>query len=496
MPLRRGAVAVAIPRRACVRPVRFNTPVIAASDMPRRPLAVDVFCGAGGFALGVEQAGFDVVAAVDYDPIHAAAHEYNFPDTAVVCADVLALTLERLQAAVELGRRRHGHRGSWDGEVDLLFGGPPCQGFSVIGQRHTDDLRNALSFAFARIVRELRPRVFVFENVPGMPTVPGPTGRPLLSQVVARMRRAGYRVAAPRVLNAADFGVPQDRRRLIVIGVRSDLASQAPACPVPTVEPVPKRPRGQATGMGGQAPDLGPCVGDALADLPDLDGFAELLDRDHVALASATTRRSAAAASRYAWSMRDPWRDVDDLSHRRPYDPALLTSSQRTTHAPGVVARFGATARGAIDPVSRFYRLHPDGLSVTLRAGTGYDRGSFNAPRPLHYRWPRVVSVREAARLHSMPDWFRLHATKWHGFRQVGNAVPPLLARAVAGAIRDSLDLPAVRSTRTVSLGSPALLELTMQQAAEHFDVPTTAGPHHGLRQRGIRPRRPTLTPT
>jgi DNA (cytosine-5)-methyltransferase 1 len=457
------------------------------STETRRPLAVDLFSGAGGFAIGVEQAGFDVVAAVDYDPIHAAVHAFNFPETAVVCADARTLTVDALGVAAEEGRSRHGHQGVWDGQVDLVFGGPPCQGFSVIGKRGGDDTRNALSFAFGRIVRDLRPRAFILENVPGMRTASGLGGRPLLDHLIGRLRRAGYRVAAPLVLNAADFGVPQDRRRLLLVGVRSDLAAAPPRPPAPTCRPVAKRPsdpRRPAPRAG--APD-GPTVRDAIGDLPNLDAYAELLDADRVILNPSVQARCLAASSPYARTMRDPWTDGDDLSYRRQLGPDTLTSSQRTVHAEDVAFRFAATATGAVEPISRFYRLHPDGLSATLRAGTGYDRGSFNAPRPVHYQLARVISVREAARLHSMPDWFRLHATKWHGFRQIGNAVPPLLARAVAVKLRDLLELPAVASTRTVRPGPQGLLCLAMREAAEHFNVPVTAGPHHGLRLRGPR---------
>lgn len=456
-----------------------------------RPLAVDLFCGAGGFAIGVEQAGFDVVAAVDYDPIHAAVHASNFPETAVVCADARTLTVDALGAAVDDGRGRHGHQGEWDGQVDLVFGGPPCQGFSVIGKRTGHDTRNALSFAFGRIVRELRPRAFIFENVPGIRTALGPGGRPLLDQLIGRLRRAGYRVAAPRVLNAADFGVPQDRRRLLVIGVRNDLACRSPSLAAPTCRPVAKRPSDVRRPAPRSGALDGPSVRDAIGDLPNLDSYAELLDADRVVLSPAIHARCLAASSPYARTMRDPWTDGDDLSYRRHLEPDTLTSSQRTVHTEDVAFRFAATATGAVEPVSRFYRLHPDGLSATLRAGTGYDRGSFNAPRPVHYRFARVISVREAARLHSMPDWFRLHTTKWHGFRQIGNAVPPLLARAVAANLRDLLELPVVASTRTIRPGPQELLGLVMREAAEHFNVPIAAGPHNGLRLRGPRTSSP-----
>src|SRR3712207_1102303 len=135
----------------------------------RRPIAIDLFAGAGGMSLGFEQAGFDVVCAVEYDPVHAAAHEFNFPLTKVLCADVAKLSADELRAAARLGLEAHGHDPeAWDGTVDAIFGGPPCQGISFIGRRLVDDRRNALVFHFFRLVSELRPRYVVMENVPGM----------------------------------------------------------------------------------------------------------------------------------------------------------------------------------------------------------------------------------------------------------------------------------------------------------------------------------------
>src|SRR3954471_10522883 len=94
-----------------------------------RPIAIDLFAGAGGLSLGLEQAGFDVVAAVEYDPVHAAVHEFNFPLSQVLCRNVVDLTSAELHEAARAGRLRHGHSGEWDGEIDLIVGGPPCQGF-------------------------------------------------------------------------------------------------------------------------------------------------------------------------------------------------------------------------------------------------------------------------------------------------------------------------------------------------------------------------------
>src|SRR5947207_3195384 len=120
-------------------PKALSSRTSSTADAPTRPTAVDLFAGAGGFALGFEQAGFDVVAAIEYDPIHAAAHEFNFPRTQVLCANASSISDDYLVAAVEAGSRAHGHKNS---EVDVVFGGPPCQGFSSGGKRQPSDERN------------------------------------------------------------------------------------------------------------------------------------------------------------------------------------------------------------------------------------------------------------------------------------------------------------------------------------------------------------------
>lgn len=124
-----------------------------------------------------------------------------------------------------------------------------------------------------------------------------------------------------------------------------------------------------------------------------------------------------------------------------------------------------------MEPVSRFLRLDPKRYANTLRAGTDAKRGAHTAARPIHPSAPRVITVREAARLHSFPDWFRPHATKWHGYRQVGNAVPPLVARAVGRAVMDAMGALPETPSRTVELGDPSLLRLSMSAAAKRYGV-------------------------
>ena len=364
----------------------------------RRPIGVDLFCGAGGMSLGFERAGIHVAAAVDADPIHAATHERNFPECRTLNRDLASLSGDELR---ELAGLR-------DTEIDVVFGGPPCQGFSFMGKRRSDDPRNALLLEFARLVDELSPSYFVLENVEGL-NADGAVA--LLDAFVDAVASVGYSVVAPLcVLDASDFGVPQVRRRLFILGYRDGL----PALSYPNVG---------APGEG----EPRPTVWDAIGDLSDLAASEHLLCGD-------TYHGPLGEPSDYAQRLRTDRGPGGRRQRACGSRAAGLTGCARTHHSAETVGRFAATAPGTHEPVSRFYRLPADGLSNTLRAGTDSSRGSYTAPRPIHPTEPRCITVREAARLHSFPDWFQFHATKWHGFRQVGNSVPPQMARAVASA--------------------------------------------------------------
>lgn len=409
-------------------------------------IGVDLFAGAGGMSLGFDQAGFDVMAAVEYDPIHCAIHEFNFPDCAPICRSVADIDGRYLREHSEIG----------DDDVDVVFGGAPCQGFSMIGKRILDDPRNHLVYHFVRLVTELQPKFFVFENVKGL-TVGD--HRRFLREIIDAFEENGYKVEKRyRVLNAAGFGVPQDRRRLFLLGARQDM-------------PLPSYP--EVT----HSPDVGselfaevsktPTVWDAIGDLPEASDFEELLERDWVLA-------EFGKPSDYAAPLRQgPERRLREL----------LTSSLRTVHTPDSIARFGKTPFGETEPISRFHKLDPDGICNTLRAGTASDHGAFTSPRPIHPRSPRCITVREAARLHSYPDWFRFHVTKWHGFRQIGNSVPPLLAQAVASKLAERLTAHP-RKARTGRAGDPSLLALNMSEAAEKYGVSSSVIPQR-LRKRG-----------
>jgi DNA (cytosine-5)-methyltransferase 1 len=395
-----------------------------------RPIGIDLFAGAGGLSLGFEQAGFDVAAAVEIDPIHCATHEYNFPKTRTICASVVGLRGDEIREQAGINGR----------EIDVVFGGAPCQGFSMIGKRAFDDTRNQLVSEYVRLVRELQPKYCVFENVKGLTL--GKHAQ-FLDELVDELGKSGYKVLLPyQVLNAAKYGVPQSRERLFLMAARKD-------------QVMPEYPAPEAEGV---------TVRDAIADLPDADGFAQLSASDVVKVNWITE-------STYALQLRGMLHDATDYSHTRAFDPDMLTCSLLTEHTDVSKARFSATPPGKTESISRFLRLHPEGLCNTLRAGTDSARGAHTSPRPIHPVYARVLTVREAARLHSYPDWFRLHATKWHGFRQIGNSVPPLLGRAVASSVMAALGLKPSKPKGTMQLGDPTLLTMNMGQAAAYFTV-------------------------
>ncbi|OUO89026.1 DNA (cytosine-5-)-methyltransferase [Gordonibacter sp. An230] len=409
----------------------------------QRPFAVDLFAGSGGLSLGFEEAGFDVAASVEFDPVHAAVHSYNFPQTTMFCRDVRTMTGDEIRENSRIG----------SSEILVVFGGPPCQGISLMGKRNVEDPRNELLLEFARVVAELRPCYCVMENVAGL--VVG-KHRALLDGVVARLEKAGYSVLSPRVLQASEYGVPQSRRRLFLIGMRKDATPAAYPPPIVTARRI------DGSSVVGELP-LGPSVSEALFDIPNADNYEELLDSDEV-----TVRYGEPSA--YAKRLRDVLSDADNYASPRVCADTLLSSSRRTNHSQTSIERFKATLPGTTESVSRFLRLHPDGISNTLRAGTASDRGAYTAPRPIHPLYPRVITVREAARLHGYPDWFRFHVTKWNGFREVGNSVPVFLGRAVASSVMKAANLTPVRA-ETVRTGDKSLLSFSQSEAEKYFEI-------------------------
>jgi DNA (cytosine-5)-methyltransferase 1 len=376
----------------------------------KRPVAVELCAGVGGMSLGFEEAGFKIAAAFELDEIHVECHAKNFPRCHTVEADISQLTGADVRRLGKLD----------DQQIDVLFGGSPCQGFSLIGRRDHEDPRSELLLDFARLIGELKPKYFVVENVEGL--LIGKAKR-FHSDFVTRVEAAGYSVCEPWILTATDFGVPQRRTRVFIVGYQRKLKK-------------PEMPVGATTdannGHAANGSSLCPTVWDAIGDLSPLGKLPALFKKDGFTGALAAT-------SKYAKILRGEERDPENKSQRRPTFPTILTGCLLTTHKKDTVTRFAATQPGTYEPVTRFYRLSKNGYSNTLRAGTDYTRGSYMAARPIHPDDPRVITAREAARLHSFPDWFVFHQTRWHAFRQIGNSVPPRLARSVASAIHTAL---------------------------------------------------------
>lgn len=414
-----------------------------------RPIGIDLFSGVGGLSLGFEQAGFDVKAAIEIDPVHAAAHKFNFPDCAVIPTSVVGLSGSEIRRLAGIGDKR----------VDVVFGGAPCQGFSLIGQRALDDPRNSLVREFVRIVGELDASYFVFENVKGLTLG---RHRKFLDELIEAFRSLGYHVRLEwKVLNASHYGVPQERERLFLLGAKRGLS-------LPRYPDEKTRPAGSRKTLEGR-PE-GPSVQDALGDLPDAEDFEELLVSD------AVIAKDWGYTTEYARELRCLNNDAWHFGYVRQWDTTVLTASMRTAHSPISRRRFAETVPGTVEPISRFYKLPPEGVSNTLRAGTDSARGAFTSPRPIHYEKSRCITVREMARLHGFPDWFRFHETKWHGARQIGNAVPPPLARAIAEQVIKAMGIQQEHPEGVLELGNQELLRMGIVEAAQFWGVPVQIG--------------------
>lgn len=416
-----------------------------------RAVAIELFSGAGGMSLGFEAAGFEILVAVDNNPIHAATHEWNFPLTRSICADVEALSAEDILIMAKSHWMTQHPDEPWPGDIDCLFGGPSCQGFSEIGRRNPADQRNTLLAAFARLVATIRPKYFVMENVPGLLA---PANGQLLNETLEILAEANYSLSAdgPFILNANDFWVPQARRRVFIVGSRNDMA----------LAEIPSTAGVNVT------------VGEALDDLRCLERYTSLTMVDSVQLSEWAVEQIDRGGSAYSRALRNG-PDLDHgsygLGYDRRWNRSVMTCSGRTVHRKDIVERFRGTSQGSEETISRLPRLRADGLAPTLRAGTGRDHGSFTSARPIHHVYPRVITVREAARLHSFPDWFQFHVRKWHGFQQIGNSVPPFLAKAVAQSIMSALGYSPHKLEARPVPRNVELLSFPLLKAAAYYGI-------------------------
>ena len=373
-----------------------------------KPVAVDLFCGAGGLSLGLQQAGFEVVAAVDTDEHALATHRANFPGRA------LKMDLADPEQVDDLAEQLS------EIEIDVLAGGPPCQPFSRAGRskirslvkqgiRHPDDERRDLWQVFIDLTKRLQPSSVLFENVPDIALADE-------SRIVRSMAEAfenlGYAVDF-RLLDAWRYGVPQHRQRLFLVAVRDGLPFEWP-------EPSDR----QVT------------VEDAIADLPHLEGGTggrrlrygkPSTEFQHKARIGMPNKDDAVV-----WDhMTRPVREDD----REAF--ALMKPNTRYSELPEHLRRYRSDIFD-----DKYKRLDPNGLSRTITAHIAKDGYWY-----IHPSEHRTLTVREASRLQTFPDRFRFEGARSHAFAQIGNAVPPSLATAISKSIKNSLTRTNLQNT-------------------------------------------------
>jgi DNA (cytosine-5)-methyltransferase 1 len=336
--------------------------------------------------LGAHAAGLRPSLAFDNDPILTSSYSVNFPSTRLVHA-----TLRTLDGA-DIKRRL-------GGTPDGIFGGPPCQAFSDMGRRKTNDPRRSLLRHFFRLVAELKPGFFVMENVRGLGYA---NARPSLDQGL-ELLPSRYKIVGPLILDAAEFGAATRRPRLFVIGYDPERCDPIQPSDLDAMKTVP------AT------------VDAAIRDLTEAAAMSDVDGYDTWRIA----RRGR--PSLYAARLRS--------------GDGIFTGHRPTVHTREVKKRFAALLPGQVDRVGRHPRLDWDGQCPNLRAGTGKDRGSYQAVRPVHPEEPRVITVREAARLQGFPDSFKFHPTVWHSFRMIGNSVSPIISKAIFSLLAERTGL-------------------------------------------------------
>jgi DNA (cytosine-5)-methyltransferase 1 len=378
---------------------------------------LDLFCGCGGFSLGMQRAGFKVLAAIDFNDEAVQTFKANFPGVLALHKDLTKFPPVKL--ATKLGTN----------QVDVIVGGPPCQGFSTVrqvdaanhGSRVKRDKRRYLYRVFLDYVEAFRPRVFVMENVMGIQSAA--KGK-FFTLVQADARKLGYRVHS-QVEEAWKLGVPQKRRRQLVIGVRND---------VPGYFASELKPSPRAVGS--------PTLWDAIGDLPpraagegveecdyDLERRKEFLTtRGESAKHFLTEVLGIASARKLTAHRARPHSDRDLRDFKRIHEGETADAAI----ARGEKMEFPYDRNVFLD---RYTRQHRERLCSTIVAHLSKDGLMF-----IHPTQNRSLTPREAARVQTFPDWFQFPVARTHQFRIIGNAVPPLVAEAVGCEIKDFLE--------------------------------------------------------
>ncbi|MBB5317444.1 DNA cytosine methyltransferase [Tunturibacter empetritectus] len=319
---------------------------------------VSVFCGGGGLDLGFASAGFKPLFSSDLIPAYCNTVHENLGKHIVEPHDISELSGKTVTDRLGVA-------------VDMVIGGPPCQSFSILGSRKsTDDPRGQLVYEYARFIREIKPKAFLFENVPGILTIN--KGKDWKEMLSVFEQETGYHLISTK-LNAVWFGVPQYRQRIILLGFRRKLDRDRFQWP--------KRTHSESF----EQPELGLLL----------------------------PRKSELA-----------FEDLVDLPNH------IIRE-----HCDRVASRYSQIPCGGRDRKDHTDRIHPERPSGTVLVGSGAGGG-----RPfIHPFEHRHITVREAARLQSFPDWWEFSGGPTAAYRQVGNAVPPIMARAVAKEIAKAI---------------------------------------------------------
>lgn len=391
-----------------------------------KPTCIDLFAGVGGLSTGLELSGFEVLYANEIVAAHAAALQINHPNTELEVGDIRQVNPRIVRKKLGLAV----------GELTLLAGGPPCQGFSINAPiRSADDERNNLFLDYLKFAKEFKPRAILIENVPGMLSYnSGSTVRDILQS----LKDLGYNPSV-KILYAPHYGIPQMRWRTVFLATRDEI-DPAFLFPAPTCK-APARANFGCL-LDGDSLVLTPrevervakanftTVADAISDLPEIpngegtqkrayEGKPKTAYQKILRQGSELLMNHVCAGLGKANLDRLPhippggsWRDI-------PFDilPAGMKRARRSDHT------------------KRYGRLHPDGLASTILTKCDPHWGTY-----IHYTQDRVLSVREAARIQSFPDRINFVGSLSEQYEQVGNAVPPLLGKAIGERILTILD--------------------------------------------------------
>lgn len=354
---------------------------------------VDLFCGCGGFSKGFEQAGFDIVYGIDNWKDATVTYKHNFPSAVISNKDITTVRGNDILTAT----------GLLSEQVDVIIGGPPCQGFSISGKRMLDDPRNILYKSFVDIVSDIKPSIFVMENVPGLVRL---FDGKVKEAVISDFSELGYDVQM-QILSAERYGVPQQRQRVFFVGINKSTIKNTQHFIFPT-----------PTYGDGTENELVTCQ-DAISDL-------DFIPDDRVV--GECVNYEIEPQSAYQRLMRKNSKKV--LNH---------TATLHTEKTKEIISMV---------PDGGNYKDLPKELWNTRKVHIAWTRMSSKKPcftidtghnHHFHYKENRVPTVRESARIQSFPDDFEFIGIKTSQLRQVGNAVPPLLSQAIANKIREIL---------------------------------------------------------